>query len=140
MPHESPLELLHALKQFVQKTIEKELGPHQVSMVHGHILRFVAEQKGVTMKTLAAHLHVTPPSATSMTEGLVTKGWLARETDAKDRRVVRVLVTPQGRAVMRKVRASLAREWGQLLDSLNSKERKYLEEFSEHLIRHTSSL
>ena len=92
------------------------------------------------MKTLAAHLHVTPPSATSMTEGLVKKGWLARETDAKDRRVVRVLVTPQGRAVMRKVRASLAREWGQLLDSLNSKERKYLEEFSEHLIRHTSSL
>jgi len=140
MKQESPLELLHALKQFVQKTIEKTIGAEHVSMVHGHILRFVAEEKLVTMKVLAEHLHVTPPSATSMTEGLVKKGWLTRVTDAKDRRVVRVRVTPKGRAVMHKVRKSLEQEWNAMLKTLGTKERKVMEEFTELLTRYTSSL
>lgn len=136
----SPIHLLSALKRFVHSVIEKDIGKHNVSMLHGQILRYVSEQKSITMKDLAQHLSITPPSATSITESLVKKEWLERITDKLDRRVVRIRITPKGRAMMRRVRKSIERAWEDVLKSMNASERKHLEEFTEHLTRYTTSL
>ncbi len=136
----SPVQLLSALKRFVHDVIERDIGKQNVSMLHGQILRFVVEKKSVTMKDLAQHLSITPPSATSITESLVKKGWLERETDKVDRRVVRIHVTTAGRAMMRKVRKSIERAWEDVLKSMNASQKKHLEEFTEHLIRYTTSV
>ena len=131
---------MHSLKQFIHRVIERDLGSHQISMMHGQILRFVAEEKSITMKDLAKHLSITPPSATSITESLVKKGWMERVTDKQDRRVVRIRVTPKGRTMMRKVRKSLEQEWGKVLKTMSATQQKQLKQFTEHLTRYTSFL
>ena len=136
----SPAPLMHSLKQFIHRVIERDLGSHQISMMHGQILRFVAEEKSITMKDLAKHLSITPPSATSITESLVKKGWMERVTDKQDRRVVRIRVTPKGRTMMRKVRKSLEQEWGKVLKTMSATQQKQLKQFTEHLTRYTSFL
>lgn len=136
----SPLHLLSTLKRFVYGVIERDIGKQHVSMLHGQILRFVAEQKSVTMKDLARHLSITPPSATSLVECLVKKGWLARVTDKKDRRVVRICVTQSGRKMMRRVRKSIEQAWEDVLKTMTASQKKHLEEFTEHLIHYMSSL
>lgn len=136
----SPVHLLSALKRLVHTVIERDIGKHNISMLHGQILKFVADQKTVTMKDLAQHLSITPPSATSITESLVKKGWLERVIDKQDRRIVRLRVTPKGRTMMRKVRKSVERVWEDVLKSLTATEKKQLEKFTEHLTRYTSSL
>jgi len=131
---------MHSLKQFIHRVIERDLGSHQISMMHGQILRFVAEEKSITMKDLAKHLSITPPSATSITESLVKKGWMERVTDKQDRRVVRIRITPKGRTMMRKVRKSLEQEWDKVLKTMSATQQKQLKQFTDHLTRYTSFL
>jgi len=47
---------------------------------------------------LAARLAVTKPTLTALVDGLVEKGYVARETPTGDRRAVRVSITDAGRA------------------------------------------
>ena len=47
---------------------------------------------------LASKLAVTKPTLTSLIDGLVERGYVAREATAGDRRAVRIVITPAGRA------------------------------------------
>ena len=47
---------------------------------------------------LAARLAVTKPTLTALVDGLVERGFVIRETQAGDRRAVRVAITDAGRA------------------------------------------
>jgi DNA-binding MarR family transcriptional regulator len=47
---------------------------------------------------LAARLAVTKPTLTALVDGLVERGYVARETPAGDRRAVRVSITDAGRS------------------------------------------
>ena len=47
---------------------------------------------------LASKLAVTKPTLTSLIDGLVERGFVARKATAGDRRAVRIVITPAGRA------------------------------------------
>jgi DNA-binding MarR family transcriptional regulator len=47
---------------------------------------------------LAGRLAVTKPTLTALVDGLVDRGYVTRETPGRDRRAVRVSITPAGRA------------------------------------------
>lgn len=53
---------------------------------------------GVSHRELAARLGLTPATLTPVVDGLEDAGELTRERDPGDRRVVRLAITPQGRA------------------------------------------
>lgn len=59
------------------------------------VIQFVSENENPTMKDIAIALNITPPSATSTVESLCENGFLKREVDASDRRIIRVVVTPK---------------------------------------------
>ena len=54
----------------------------------------------LTLGELAAAEQVRPPTMTRIVAGLEEAGLVARETDARDRRVVRVTATGRGRRLM----------------------------------------
>jgi DNA-binding MarR family transcriptional regulator len=51
-----------------------------------------------TLGALAAHLGVSAPTASGLVDRLTRQDYLAREEDAHDRRFVRHVLTPRGRA------------------------------------------
>lgn len=59
------------------------------------VLQYVSEHENPTMKDIAAELQVTPPSVTTIVEALCEGGFLKREVDEHDRRIIRVVVTPK---------------------------------------------
>ena len=59
------------------------------------VLHVVLEEGNPTMKAIAVKLNITPPSVTSSVESLCTNGFLVREEDEKDRRSIRVSITPK---------------------------------------------
>lgn len=59
------------------------------------VLRFIAEEKGASMRDLAAYLSVTAPSASSLIARLETDGYVRRQT-GKDRRAVLLYPTAKG--------------------------------------------
>jgi DNA-binding MarR family transcriptional regulator len=61
------------------------------------LLRILMKHERCTMQSLAAQLHVTPPTATAMVKRLLTQGYVERLRDEEDWRVVRVQATERGK-------------------------------------------
>jgi DNA-binding MarR family transcriptional regulator len=57
-------------------------------------------QGGVRSAHLAEHLSVRRPTLTAIADGLVAAGYAARQSEAGDRRVVRLCATDAGRAAL----------------------------------------
>ncbi len=68
----------------------KEFG---FSVSQMEVLHFVVEKGSTTMKEIAEHLRIKPPSATAIVETLCKKKLLKREISKKDKRITRVLFT-----------------------------------------------
>jgi DNA-binding MarR family transcriptional regulator len=80
----------------------------------------VHEEPGATLSSLAAHLRVSPPTASGLVDRLVRQGLLRREDDPHDRRYVRHYLSERGLAVLteleREARALMNEILGRLSD------------------------
>lgn len=85
------------------------------------------------MKELAARLHVTPPSATPVIESLVASGSLRRLTDRRDRRAVRLALTPAGRRLLASARRAHLEKMRAIISVLSPSDRAALTEILERL-------
>jgi DNA-binding MarR family transcriptional regulator len=84
------------------------------------------EGVGVNMSDVANHLNITPPSATSLVNNLVKNTKLKRVSDASDRRIVRLQLTPSGLRALREGRAQLINRLKGVFEVLNQKEQKQM--------------
>ncbi len=66
---------------------------------------------------LAQRLAVAKPTLTATADGLVAAGYASRATEPGDRRVVRLSLTPAGRAALDRADAAYCAWLGQLLDA-----------------------
>lgn len=85
-------------------------------------LRYVAEKDNPSMKEIASYLCVTSPSATSIINWLVKAGQLKRIYDAKDRRIVRLNITAEGKIVLGRCFKKILGRMQEVLKNLNEKE------------------
>ncbi len=75
------------------------IGAKDLSVKEIHVLAAVSEQAAVgqnTMTAIAGNLAIQVSSLTTAVGTLVKKGYLARVSDAKDRRLIRVVLTEKG--------------------------------------------
>lgn len=85
------------------------------------------------MKEVAARLHVTPPSATPVIESLAASGYLRRLTDRRDRRAVRLALTPKGRRMLSAARRAHAMKMRAIISVLSPEDRESLARVLERL-------
>jgi DNA-binding MarR family transcriptional regulator len=78
------------------------------------LLMLIREAPGRTLRELASYLRVTPPSASGLVDRLVRQGYLRREDDTQDRRLVRHHLTERGLFTV----ADLERDGRALLESV----------------------
>jgi DNA-binding MarR family transcriptional regulator len=103
------------------------------SMLKAETLRFISEHSNPAMADVAEHLCITPPSATSLVNGLVQTGQLKRVRDAKDRRIIRLAITPKGREFMRRAFSQMAEQMRRFFSRLNAAEQRNLVRILEKL-------
>jgi DNA-binding MarR family transcriptional regulator len=85
------------------------------------------------MKELAARLHVTPPSATPVIESLTAAGCLRRSADRRDRRAVRLALTPKGRRLLASARRAHLEKMRAITGVLSPEDRAALTGILERL-------
>lgn len=78
------------------------------------LLFLVRGEPGATLTSLAAHLRVSPPTASGLVDRLVRQDYLRRDGDPNDRRYVRHALTARGAAML----GELEREGRALLDDI----------------------
>src|SRR5215212_2650273 len=74
---------------------------------HFGLLSILTVKSGtVTLTELAALQGVSLPTMSNTISAMVGRGWVQRTAAGRDRRVVRIEVTPEGRATVRRVARS----------------------------------
>ncbi|MDB5188482.1 MAG: hypothetical protein JWM92_80 [Candidatus Nomurabacteria bacterium] len=109
--------LLNVFKHTFGDLYRKEVRTMHCSMSHLEIMQYLGEQQHPTMKDIAHHLRITPPSATTLIDAMVGNKLVKRENAVGDRRSVRVILTPQAK----KVQQSLQKKKTVLLTALLKK-------------------
>ncbi|QDP96200.1 MarR family transcriptional regulator [Microlunatus elymi] len=118
MPAASPRpedDLLAAVDAtlWLARNIERTRAPLTTSQFR--ILRRAAAG-GERAARLAERLAVRKPTLTAIADGLVAAGLLTREADSADRRVIRLELTPAGRAALAETERIYAERFTELLD------------------------
>jgi DNA-binding MarR family transcriptional regulator len=85
-------------------------------------LRHIEEHQDCSMKEVAQFLCIAPPSATALIESLVTKKYLVRTADTKDRRAVHIHITPSGKKEMKKTADIIEKRMKKILGVLTEQE------------------
>lgn len=97
-----------------------------ISRLQGMALRLVNERSGVTMTELAAQMGSINSQLTGIITALRGKGLVAREWNPDNRRVVNVMPTTQGLAVIQRNIATVASRYEAQLGSLTPAEQTQL--------------
>jgi DNA-binding MarR family transcriptional regulator len=90
-------------------------------------LRILARHDGMRQSDLAATLHVSRPTVTSMLQRMERAGTVRRVVDEEDQRVTRVHLTDAGRELERELTGTLLSYSGRILDPIPADDRRELE-------------
>ena len=116
------MELHRFIRQQMHSLPKESSGRNLLQL---HALSIVREHAGMTMKELASGLRITPPSATAFVARLVKHRCVERFADPKNRRVVRLRITPTGTRLLSAAmrgRRKILRDVVQLLSSRDQRE------------------
>lgn len=112
MPHNSLLEFADKLDEVLPSVIKGiikrqpgELSHGKITMPQFFIMEHLLRQGRSKMTDLARCMDVTTAAMTGMVDRLVREGYMARDSDPKDRRIILMKLTARGIELVRKMRA-----------------------------------
>ena len=131
-------DLLLALRRKIIDSCKKEGLKYDLTFSQMEITRFIgeaeAESKEVTMKAIASHLKITPPSATTFIAEMEKKGLVKRKSDPTDRRIVSIVFTPKAKKLFEKIYVRKQNILHAMVSKLDEKDQKSLERIITILI------
>lgn len=115
---------LHVLNKLSERGIsERYQAKLDVTLPEARIIAAVGSFGPFSVMDLARHANLDKSQASRAAEALIRRGLVARDSDPADGRVVLVSLTPEGRALYRRV-MPIARKWNaDLFDCLDNAER-----------------
>jgi DNA-binding MarR family transcriptional regulator len=112
----------------------------KLSMPGLGVLRILMSQDGLKASEVADRAWSTPGTLTSVVNTLVRDGFVERRADEADRRVVRLYITDQGRAVITYYVSQAAARWRKAFDFVDSGDEAIVRKFFVQMIDHLSQL
>ena len=111
----------------------------KVSFLRIIVLRYVLENKEPTMKDIANYLDITMPSASSIINDLAKLDFIKRKNDPKDRRLIRLILTKKGEAIVKQELGRMVKVMRENLSSLSLVEQKKLFEIMQKVYKHLAA-
>src|SRR6516162_6311354 len=142
-PADAPLQalMLTALKlmgAFGQNTVQA--AGLKISLAGLGVLRVLMDTDGLKSSEVADRGWSSPGTVTSVVNTLARDGFVERRPDETDRRVVRLYITEQGRAVVTYYVAQAAPKWRKALDFVDKEEEAVVRKFFVQMIGHLGQL
>ncbi len=120
------IHYIFLLSRYIKHTDLFKDKANSLSFLHFISLNYVAHKRKVTMKGMADWLKITPSSTTSLINSLAKKDLIERKTDAKDRRVVYLALTPKGRNALKRILKARNERIGATIARLKLKDQEML--------------
>lgn len=115
------------IKEFARRQAN-ELYKGKITLPQFLILNLLEKQGESKMTDIAYFMGITTAAATGIVNRLVKNGYAARNYDAKDRRIIRMKLTPLGNGLVKKVNRQRRKMIVNIFARISCEEReKYLE-------------
>ena len=111
--------------RLMRDSMHRKVRNGQCTLLEFETIKYVKDTGQPHMRDVAKTFHVTPPAATLMIDTLVKEKLLSRVLDPKDRRSVRVAITPKGKQLLERGVANKIREMKKLFGVLTPAERTH---------------
>jgi DNA-binding MarR family transcriptional regulator len=128
-------ELLLTFRRKIIESCRKEGLPSDLSMPEAEILWYIGPDGSSTMKAIAEHLKITPPSVTSMVREMENKGLVLRKADPSDRRLVSIVFSKKAKDLHESIIQKRNGVLEKMLSRISEKEKKELERIIAILIK-----
>jgi DNA-binding MarR family transcriptional regulator len=124
--------------RLMRDKMHKKANNGQCTLLEFETLKYVKDAGRPHMRDVAKNFHVTPPAATLLIDALVKARLLARVLDPKDRRAVRVAITPKGRQLLDRGITNKVREMKKIFGVLTPAERTHFVAALKKIIKNNS--
>ena len=131
------LRVLQALRQIIRAVdlhSRQLLRQHKITGPQLIILLTVEKYELVTVSALAGHIHLSPSTVIGILDRLETKGFIRRERDPRDRRLVQVSLTEQGKVLASNAPSPLQGTLAEAMDKLPETELLVIAETLERIV------
>jgi MarR family transcriptional regulator, organic hydroperoxide resistance regulator len=102
----------------------------------GFVLIHLLHESGIPQRDLARSMHVSPASVTNMLQRMERDGWIKRQRDESDQRVVRVFASERGKRLRRDARRVFQEMEDELSSIYTSEEQATLKQLLTKLYEH----
>jgi MarR family 2-MHQ and catechol resistance regulon transcriptional repressor len=92
---------------------------YDVSVTQCYALKAIVDEGPLTVNELAGRLYLDKSTASRVADGLGQKGYLGRERDGADGRIVRLRATDAGRTLCTRIEDDLAGAYAQMLEDFD---------------------
>ena len=113
---------LYLGQRAVADVLDHRLSQRGASLWNWVLLREALSADGASQRELAQRMAIEPPTLVRHLDKLAEDGYIERRPDPDDRRVVRVIVTPKGRARLTALHKEADRMDAELRSLLNTRE------------------
>ncbi len=119
------LETVPLLMRIIRANVRSHRGP-EMSVPQFRTMAFIGRNKGTALSEVAAHLGLTPPSASKLVDGLVSSKLVTREAHTVDRRCVVLALTAAGQRRYDSARSQARAFLAERLAPLDSESREWV--------------
>jgi DNA-binding MarR family transcriptional regulator len=112
----------------------------KVSLAGLGVLRVLMDSDGLKSSEMAGRAWSSPGTVTAVVNTLVRDGFVERKPDDTDRRIVRLYITDQGRAVITYYVTQAAPRWRKAFDFVNEEDEAVVRRFFVQMIGHLGKL
>jgi DNA-binding MarR family transcriptional regulator len=125
--------LLAKAYQKAHASLRKCLGEHALTPIQVLVLEALRDEEGVSSGELGKKLVLDSATLSGVLERLAEKGWIVKETDAGDRRSLRILLSDRARELNEAIREQRQRANDEVMRNLSTEEKVLLKRLLKDL-------
>ena len=134
--------MLHVLPMIKKRLLHMDLvqKEHGTPLSHVQVLAMLQDAGTMSVSEISRRLGIAKPNITPLVDRLFESGYVDRQHDENDRRVVNIVLLPAGEEKLAAIRATIARQIQVQSEDLSVTEFRELNDSLASLVRILSSL
>ena len=113
---------------------------YHIPLSHVQVLALLNDNGSLSVSEISRRLGIAKPNITPLVDRLFEAGYVDRQHDENDRRVVNIVLLPAGMEKLSAIRATISRQIQTQADDLSLSEFRELHDSLESVVRILSSL
>lgn len=134
---------IFSVQPMLRKRVQRFEGTNagqSMPLSHVQVLSVLNDEGSMTVSDISRRFNIAKPNITPLVDRLFEAGYVDRQHDDNDRRVVNIVLMPAGAEKLAAIRATIARQIQVQAESLTVSEFRELNESLQSIVRILSSL